>query len=236
MTVESISEIVERVSLAMVANSKREVMQEPTEEMCQKWRDEVVRRTDQLNRKIGRRYQDATLENYRTETIEQTTAVKILQDYARNIRENIAAGCGIVLFGPSGTGKDHLFAGLAKVAITRGICPMWINGVDLHALMRDAIQQDLRETSVIEPLAKAELLVLSDPLPPSGVLNDYQTATMYRLIDQRYKNMLPVWCSLNVADGNEARSRIGAATVDRLIDGTLSIECKWKSYRRKRGQ
>ena len=144
----------------------------------------------------------------------------------------VRAGHGILLYGSTGTGKDHLLIGLARELILNGCQILWVNGIDLQARMREAIRTNDGEDRVLDGYWDARVLVLSDPMPPSGVLTDYQAATLYRMIDHRYRHLLPVWCSLNVADAQEARERLGAAIVDRLRDGALAIECNWPSYRK----
>jgi DNA replication protein DnaC len=194
----------------------------------------IQQQTDLLLARIGARYQAATLDSYQTPTNDQRVALGKMRNYAEKLSEEITAGHGILLFGSTGTGKDHLLIGLSKIAISKGFSLQWVNGVDLHAKMRDAIQRDESESNILKAYSTARVLVLSDPLPPSGVLTDYQAATLYRLVDVRYRNLLPVWCSLNVSDVDEARRRLGAATTDRLRDGSLAIECKWPSYRKAR--
>lgn len=196
--------------------------------------DAIQQRLNALLYRIGPRYRHATLASYQATTVEQRSAVAKLRAYADNLRDEVKSGRGILLFGPTGTGKDHLLIGLAKIAVAKGCEVLWVNGIDLQAKLRDAIQHDESEESVLKSYRTARVLVLSDPLPPAGVLSDYQAATLYRLADHRYRNLSPTWCSLNVANAGEARKRLGAATVDRLRDGALAIECKWPSYRRAR--
>ena len=196
-------------------------------------RDEYIQQqTQSLMRLIGPRYHNATLDNYEAPNKHQEAAVAQLRAYAQNLRAEVKAGHGILLFGTTGTGKDHLLIGLAREVIAAGCSLSWVNGVDLQTKMRDAIRDDVGEDYVLGKYKAVRVLVLSDPMPPSGVLTDYQATTLYRLIDYRYRHLLPVWCSLNVADAKEARARLGAATVDRLRDGALAIECKWSSYRK----
>ncbi len=191
-------------------------------------------RLEILLRQVGARYRNATLDNYEASNDLQKAALARLRAYAANLRDEVRAGRGILLFGTTGTGKDHLLIGLARNAIAAGCPLLWVNGVDLQARMREAIRTETSEDRILACYEDARVLVLSDPLPPAGSLTDYQAATLYRLVDHRYRNLLPIWCSLNVADANEARQRLGAATVDRLRDGALALECKWPSYRRAR--
>lgn len=182
---------------------------------------------------LGPRHRDATLDNFRPPNREAEKALEALRAYAERLEDNLAHGVGILLYGPSGTGKDHLLAALAKLAAAGGTWAKRITGPELFRLMRDAMA-DGEESARLDRLKYPPVLILSDPLPPVGVLTPYQAAVLYELVDHRWQNRLPVWCSLNVASSQEADERLGAAIVDRLQDGALVIRCGWPSYRRPR--
>ena len=59
-------------------------------------------------------------------------------------------------------------------------------------------------------------------VPPHGELTNYQEQMFYIFTDRRYNAMKPTWVSMNVASGEEAEDRIGAAIVDRWKDGALT--------------
>ena len=143
------------------------------------------------------------------------------------------AGDGVVLFGPMGTGKDHLLVALARVAIlNHGYSVRWISGMQLYADFRQAIRDNASEQIIVQRATNPDILILSDPQLPRGELSDYQASMLFWIVDARYSMRRPTWVSLNVADGTEAERRIGAATVDRLRDGAVTVACDWPSYRK----
>ena len=187
---------------------------------------------ERLHQVAGKRLAMATLDNYHAATPEQATILGTINDYARNIKERIREGVGIVLNGPSGNGKDHLLISAARCAIEAGAVVCWKNGQDLLREFRDRIGTEESEESLLAPLISADLLVISDPLPPSGSLTDYQASMIYCVLDSRYRDCKATWCSMNVTSRKEADNRIGVAIVDRLRHGALCLACNWPSYRK----
>ena len=185
---------------------------------------------------LGKRYAAATLGNFQADTREQKAVVEALQDYAANLSAEVEAGNGLVLYGPSGTGKDHLLAGLAKVAIVQhGRQVRWQGGLDLYGELRDRMDRQCEtEGALVRHLVYPAILILSDPLPPSGPLTQFQAATLLRVLDSRYRKLRVTWVSLNVASGAEADERLGSPLVDRLRHGSLMCCCNWPSFRRGR--
>ena len=185
---------------------------------------------------IGRRYADCTLDNFVVTCPEQEKALAALRKYAVNISDNVDNGRGIVLFGPAGSGKDHLLAALGRQAIQAGLCVTWKNGRDLAGEFREAARDgEFRsERNILEELEPAEVLILSDPIPPAGGLTPFQADVMFRLVDARYRAMKATWATLNVSGGDEADNRLGAQIVDRLKHDALAIFTDWPSYRTAR--
>lgn len=182
---------------------------------------------------IGGRYEDCRLETYRVSRKEQQAAVDAVREYASTLIDRIAERQGVVLYGPVGTGKDHLAFTICREAILKhGRNCQWVNGQNWFGDNRDGIKSESNERAAIERLCRSSLLMLSDPLPPFGNLGDYQASMLYRLIDTRYARGLPVICTVNVAGDDEAWRRMGAATWDRLCHDAWKIRCVWPSYRK----
>ena len=104
-------------------------------EAKQRWLD--------LSRRIGRRYEDCTLANYRVEHSEQQKAVDAVRKFCEEMPEHVKAGRNAILYGPVGTGKDHLLVAMMKVAIRDGGASVhWCNGADLAGELRDLIDKE----------------------------------------------------------------------------------------------
>lgn len=189
---------------------------------------------DALVRGAGEGYIGCRLNNYRVSHPQQTKVVDALQDYIASIQEHVAAGRGIILYGPVGTGKDHLLFAMARAVmlLMKDFTIAWHNGQDWFGEVRDAMDSGVAETKTIRQLSQPDLLVLSDPLPPTGNLSPHMATMLYRAIDDRYSRNRITFVSVNVANDDEADSRMGAPTWDRLCDGAFKLHCAWPSYRK----
>ncbi|MBN2024968.1 MAG: ATP-binding protein [Pirellulales bacterium] len=188
---------------------------------------------DRFIARRGVRYTECRLANFEVNCELQREHLAALRRYAEELRQRVTQGDGLILFGPSGTGKDHLLVAMCRVAIkTHNIAVVWRGGASLHREFRECIEANDSGGGLIRDLAEAAVLYLSDPVPPGQALTAYQSSTLFEVIDRRYSNCKPTWISVNVASGKEADERLGAAIVDRLRHGALTFHCDWPSYRK----
>jgi DNA replication protein DnaC len=191
---------------------------------------ECNRQFANLKSKRGRRYEDCTFDNFQQVAPEQIKVVNRLREYASDSTDRITNGLNVVLFGPSGTGKDHLLMALAReVATQSGFVATWVNGSDFYDEMKRLTFNGFLDGSDYQT---ASVLWISDPLPPSGMLSEFQQSSLLRVVDYRYSQRKPIWVTLNVSDGEEAATRMGSQVVDRLRHGSLVCFCNWPSFRK----
>jgi DNA replication protein DnaC len=201
-------------------------------------RQREAQERDQVVERFGKRYRGCNLHNYVVSCPEQQVVMDALGGYVKNFGRHLQRGEGVVLFGPPGTGKDHL--AVATCIAIYDAYPKWdrrhhiafATGLELYQDVRDNMKLDLTEWQAIKPLIQAPLLLLSDPLPPRGPLTDWQACVLLQIIDGRYRALSPTIVTLNIANGAEGDERMGAQTLDRLKDGALSFYCNWPSYRK----
>lgn len=181
----------------------------------------------------GQHFRSYRLSSWQAKCGKQQTALDMVREWWQTFPDRQANREGLVLYGPVGTGKDHLAFGAVAAAVQHhGCTAAFRNGRDLMAEVRDRIGADKPEGQLIDQLTSPAVLILSDPLPVRGELTDFQADVLYRLVDARASEGLLTVCTLNVADDAEADRRLGAATWDRLCDRAWKIACFWESYRR----
>jgi DNA replication protein DnaC len=198
---------------------------------------------------VGSRYYGATLDAFQATRDDQRRVLAALRGYLGRLADEVKSGSNIIMFGPAGAGKDFALVAMARALIAQwqaaddteggGGCASagpvrWQNGVSLYRLMRDRIGEDRREADVLHSLTAPPVLILSDVAPPDAVLTDFQKATLFEVIDHRYRWRRPTWVSMNVSSGREADERLGRAIADRLRHDALALWCGWPSYRHAR--
>lgn len=185
----------------------------------------------ELCRQAGASRGRCRLDNFHAVNAGQKKAIDAVRRWINVWRQG--KPLGLVLYGPVGTGKDHLaFAATFALVAMEGVRAYWCNGREFAGQVRETYGDNARPMgSVLSPLIRAQLLVLSDPLPPVGDLTPSQADAFYRLAESRDANGLPTVVTINVADDREADARLGAATWDRFCHQATKIRCNWPSYR-----
>ena len=92
----------------------------------------------------------------------------------RTLSSGVASGVNVVLAGPPGTGKDHLLTALMWQACKFGFSVEWVNGLDLFAEYRDAIDGSTTESALLAGYVRARC---ADDQRPDSALGDSNTGT-----------------------------------------------------------
>jgi DNA replication protein DnaC len=219
------------------AERERREAERKAERLEHEQRQSAEQRRDFISQ-FGVRYADCTLDNFVMTCPEQQKVLDSLRDYGLNFPDHYKKGEGVIFFGPPGTGKDHLAAGLAIRLYDYYPCRQrqffrFITGLEMYQEVRDVMRRKgVTEWDVMQPWFDASLLILSDPLPPRGPLTDWQAGVLLQVIDARYRSKSPTIVTLNIANGTEGDERMGAQTMDRLKDGSLCLFCNWPSHRK----
>jgi DNA replication protein DnaC len=214
-------------------------MQEHARWVAKQNREQFLNRWRELVADRGSRYHSASFESYEAASPEQQAAVAKARTYATEINDRVKRGQNLIFVGPRGTGKDHLAMAVARYALEANIQVEWHSGMDIFRDFRDAMRDKEKgeseyrtEKKLIRDLRSPTVLWISDPMPPTGALTEWQQGVLYSIVDERYNHRRATWITINAANAGEAAASLGAATQDRLRHDACVIECKWASYRR----
>lgn len=182
----------------------------------------------------GERFYRCSFKDYVAISDRQKRVLAACQEFSASIRDRCAAGENLLLYGPVGTGKDHLAFAVCWWAVMAGDVESagWANGQAWFGKVRDAIDDETPEAAIIAAALRPQIFVISDPQPPIGTLTQHQASMLYRLIDARYCARKTTIVTINVANDEEADKRLGAATWDRVNDRAWKCFCSWESARK----
>ena len=186
--------------------------------------------------KVNKRFESATLENYRTETPEQKNLVKALQQgIEHGFKENI------IIIGGVGTGKTHL-----AYAVLNALAGRWKAGSGteyyksdkvIYATVKeiiDNIKLSWKDPSLsfMDAWIGAPLLIIDEIGVQYG--SDSERTELYELFNKRYNDMLPTIAISNNST-TELQKILGQRIYDRLSGGAYIFELTGRSQRQERG-
>jgi len=135
---------------------------------------------------------------------------------------------GLLIMGPSGTGKTHLVVALCRKLISeKGIDCLF---VDFREALRtySALQTGEKRENFLNNLSSVELLVIDDFA--SRDVSDWEEDFIFRLINRRYLEELPVILT-TVFRGKELEEKIGTRLRSRLYEMCKEINIEAVDYR-----
>lgn len=235
---DTASALIDRISLTKEQAQKRQRREEQNKQAAEAARARAA--LDALKTALGARYarEFVRLEDYTIYDPRQRAALHRVQALAVNVRRLIEEATDVVFLGTVGTGKDHFMAHLLYRAADEGIPCRFVRGCDLFARFRGAMGDGAREREeqIMREFCAPRLLAISDPLPPSGALTDWEKKLFFRLIETRYSNKRPTWMTANATTAAAADAGFSEASWDRLQHSAEIINCDWQSYRERQAK
>lgn len=178
------------------------------------------------------RFQDRTFETYRAETREQNHALNVCRRYVEVFDDCLDKGRCLVLVGHSGTGKTHL---ACAMAMRLAEAERRVRFVEVYALIDEIKHQAFHaggsEHEEVKRYSEGyELLILDEVGAQLGT--DWERATLFKIINNRYKACLPTIMISNVEHADFI-AYVGDRVYDRLQEnGGVTVLFEWDSHRR----
>lgn len=198
-------------------------------EVERRWNRRVQRSLAEANLPNGK-----TLSNFDWSTLPQLDAVSI-QQLAKDDAWLMRAE-NLILCGPSGAGKTHLAAGIARQMVELGQRVKFFPTFALIQQLQLAKQQ-LQLPVLLNQLDRFDLLLIDDIAYVRK--SEEETAVLFELIAHRYERkslLITTNQPLSQWDKIFAGPTMLAATIERLTHHALMIDLPDRSYRQKIAQ
>jgi DNA replication protein DnaC len=168
--------------------------------------------------RVPERYRHCDFENYETDneingvSKEQTAAFNRSLAHAKLVVQRFAeeflpvAGAdtehGLLLMGPCGVGKTHLAVAAMKTIVLRGHSGLYYDYRELLKAIQDSYNPEVQTTemSVLEPVLKAEILVLDDV--GSSKPSPWALETVGHILNTRYNEKRVTLLTTNYLDSD----------------------------------
>lgn len=189
--------------------------------------------------RVCKRFQNVSLDNYRTETEEQRRLVATLKDGVKN-----GWSKNIVIVGGVGTGKTHLAysilnaqAEIFSSSSDPSIC--WYSEKKIAYRMMKSIIDEIKSSwndkdisNPIYELSAKPLLIIDEIGVQYGT--DSERTELYTLFNSRYEEELPI-IAISNNDLPALQKILGQRIYDRLTGGAAIFELTGKSQRQEGG-
>lgn len=176
---------------------------------------------------IPTRFAHCDFDNYLTETDKQRLVLDACRAYAADFESNLAAGCGLILLGNPGTGKNHLATAICKAVRA---AKRTVLRVKASEFLDAYWGKDFKEREAwMQELAAVHLLILDEVGRSSSTANAQNA--FFRLIDARYEAVRPTMVLSNL-DRQGVIDVMSEAAYDRLREaGACRLTFDWQSLR-----
>jgi DNA replication protein DnaC len=182
---------------------------------------------------ISPRFAHCTFAGFRADTPAQRAALEACEAYAREFRTNRERGTCLILRGNPGTGKNHLATAIARAVLAQGFTALNATAFDIIDRIRESWnpRSTESEAQVVRRFAEIDLLIIDEVGRHYQAKDGSDSLELFKVIDQRYRAVLPTIAISNL-DKEGLQRALGAAAYDRLREGGARIaNFDWESAR-----
>lgn len=104
-------------------------------------------------------------------------------------------GDGLLLYGPTGTGKTWAAAGITRMLIEADRRVLWRSAAEFFRALRGSYECNRSEGAILKKYATAPFLILDDL--GAGSSSDFERRTVMELVDRRMNRLLPTVVTTN---------------------------------------
>ncbi len=168
-----------------------------------------------LSAVIPRRYRDVSFDRPPVTEIDAGIVRKV-RAYTGRIDEHLAAGRGLWLMGPPGTGKTTLAMLVSKAASEAG------HSVAIYSLprllneIRDTHRAERSHVQLLDRLVAVDLLHIDDVGAERST--DWVLEELYSIVNARYEEQRAMLITTNIMDRDQLCEQITPRTVSRLTE------------------
>lgn len=224
---------------------------------CEKEEEEM--RADQLKKEIAhhvessfryvgipKRYLTHQLGDLSGKNDKQANIIKRCRGYVEKFNDLSKDGTSLIFTGSPGTGKTMIALSMVKPLIKamvpknyggglddpNNVYCIYKNIYDLFAEIKATYRKDSQESEldIIRHYTHANLLIIDEVGAQSN--SEFETVTLFRIINSRYENMKPTILISNLSE-SDLTKYIGERTIDRFKENNGAVFVfDWESLRR----
>lgn len=213
-------------AIAKIKHLYDETGENPSKQMDQRI---IARYVRQLHEDAPR-YEYEKLSTFQVTFKEQKSVVERLRKICQEIKRFVEERHQLFLWGPIGTGKDHLAVSVLRAAAMAGYSVRWREGLQVYEEVAGAFQDEKTHTEIYQRYTKPDVLCISDPVFVKNWSQAKEEA-LRKIIRRRYNEFKPTWVTVNLTNLSKADEMFGADTYDRLSEKSCRVQCAWKSRR-----
>jgi DNA replication protein DnaC len=187
--------------------------------------------------RVPQRYEGATVENYEPATPSQFGALQRCREWLAGYRPKRE---GMLLVGPTGTGKTHLVTGIIRELTSRRVKCWFVRSRDLleglrsRARRNETADDDLTASQYRLRLIRVPVLVLDEL---AALATPWQREVMSDVLESRYNARATTLVTSNMTP-DEAEDLFGEAgrrVTSRLIEMAPLVVVFGEDYRQRKG-